>query len=518
MTPNQKHSIVRAAGLIAFFTLASRLVGLLRDRLFAAHFGPSEVLDAYYAAFRLPDLLFNLLILGTLSAAFIPVFTEYFVKDHEEANTVANTILNISFLFMAALCGVLYLFVPQLTHALAPGFVGEQYENTVSLTKIFLLSPIIFTVSNVFTSMLQSLKRFLLVSIAPIIYNLGIIFGIIFLYPRFGVTGLAYGVLLGALGHMAIQIPGILKTGFVFKPILDFKHPALKKFLSLFLPRIIGVESSQVSLLIASIIGSTLVTGTITVFNFANNLQAVAVGVFGLSFAVAAFPTLAEQFSEKNEQKFAESLGNTAVHILFFVVPISVLIILLRNQIVSVLFLTGKFDIEAAKLTANTLGVFAISIFSQSLAPLYARAFYARHNTITPVLASLTALVLNALGSFYLGQRFGVLGLVAGFSFASIVQVSLLFFLLKTKMHIHYFGRPKSVAAIVFSSAIMGAVIFAAVTFFDSIHSSNTVISALIEGAVGGIFGVGIYLVLTSLLKLPESRQVLAVVKRFFLR
>src|SRR5687767_8674225 len=131
MTPNQKHSIVRAAGLIAFFTLASRLVGLLRDRLFAAHFGPGEVLDAYYAAFRLPDLLFNLLILGTLSAAFIPVFTEYFVKDHEEANTVANTILNVSFLFMAVLCGVLYLFVPQLTHVLAPGFVGEQYENTV---------------------------------------------------------------------------------------------------------------------------------------------------------------------------------------------------------------------------------------------------------------------------------------------------------------------------------------------------------------------------------------------------
>ena len=518
MTSNQRHSIVKAAGLIAFFTLASRLVGLLRDRLFAAYFGPSEILDAYYAAFRLPDLIFNLLILGTLSAAFIPVFTEYFVKDEKEANTVANTILNVSFLAMALLCGILYLMVPQLTHLLAPGFEGEQFDNTVAFTKIFLLSPIIFTISNVFTSMLQSLKRFLLVSIAPIIYNLGIIFGIIFLYPRFGITGLAWGVILGAAGHMLIQIPGIIKAGFSFKPIVDLKHPALKKFTSLFLPRIIGVESSQVSLLIASIIGSTLITGSITIFNFANNLQAVAVGVFGLSFAIAAFPTLAEQFSQKDEQKFAESLGNTTVHILFFVIPISVLIILLRNQVVNVLFLTGKFDIEAANMTANTLGVFALSIFSQSLAPLYARAFYARHNTITPVLASLTALALNAVGSYYLGQRFGVIGLVLGFSIASIAQVFLLLFLLKTRMRLHHFGRSKSIFAIIFSSAIMGLVVFTALGIVDSFYTADTTLSALIEGGIGGILGVLIYIAATAYFKLPESKQILTVVKRYIFR
>ncbi|MEK7075824.1 MAG: lipid II flippase MurJ, partial [Patescibacteria group bacterium] len=326
MNVNQKTTILKSAAILAFFTLLSRLVGLYRDHLLAGKFSIGETLDTYYVAFRLPDLVFNLLILGTLSVAFIPVFTDYFIKDKKEANSIANTILSVTFFGMSVVCLVLYIFVPQITHLMAPGFSGKQFDDTVMLTKIFLLSPIIFTISSVFGSVLNALRRFVLVSLAPIIYNFGIIFGVVYLYPIYGIKGLAYGVILGALLHLCIQMFGALASGFKLKPNLDFKHPGVRKVAKLFVPRILGIDNSQISLLVASIIGTTLMSGTVSGFNLANNIQAVAIGMFGISFATAAFPDLSEQFSREDHQKFGETLSRTVVNILFFLIPISVLL------------------------------------------------------------------------------------------------------------------------------------------------------------------------------------------------
>ncbi len=516
---NSKGNIQKAATIIAVFTLLSRFVGLYRDHLFASRFGAGDILDAYYVAFRIPDLIFNLLILGTLSVAFIPIFTERFIKDKEEANDIANTVLGITFVSMTAVCVVLFFFVPELTRLTAPGFTGQKFINTVMLTRIFLVSPILFTLSNVFSSVLNSLKRFALVSIAPIIYNFGIIFGIVFLYPRFGIAGLAYGVLLGVFLHFLTQMAGALRAGFKFKPSWDTKNPAVRRMFRLFLPRILGIDNSQMSLLIASIIGSTFAAGTVAVFNLANNLQAVAIGMFGISFGIAAFPYLSESFAHKDEPAFSQTLLKTSLNILFFVVPISVLMFLLRAQIVRVILGAGQFNWEATKLTANTLGIFAISIFAQSIAPLFSRAFYARQNTRVPVVIGLCTLALNAVSSVFLARQFGPLGLIIGFSFSNIVNAMLLFVFLRPRLH--QFDDQKLFShglKIVFASLLLGIATFTGLHLFSMFFKLNTTINVLLQGLFAGGIGIAVYAIMAHLLGLEETKSAISLVKRRLLR
>jgi len=499
------YSIARNASIVGIFTLLSRLVGLYRDRLFASTFGAGDLLDSYYAAFRFPDLLFNLLILGTLSVAFIPVFTEYLVKDPEEANRIANTILNFFFFGMSALALIALAFVPQLAHLIAPGFTGVKYQNTVTLTRIFLLSPVIFTVSSVFGSVLNSVKKFLVVSIAPILYNLGIIFGVKFLYPHFGVSGLAYGVILGALAHLISQAIAAVYRGFSYKPILDLKHPGVRKILKLFVPRIFGVDNSQLSLLIASIIGSVLASGSIAIFNLANNLQAVPIGIFAVSFAVAVFPSLSESFVRKDDKEFNHTLVKTMVNILFFILPISAMILVLRAQITRVVLGAGNFDWQATRLTANTLGIFAISIFAQSLTPLFSRAFYARHNTKIPVIVGLISLALNLLLSYLLSLHFKVLGLTAGFSLASIFNAAVLYIILRMQIrHLDDKYLVSSILKIVLASILSAIVIYIALYYLGLVFPLDTGLHVLIQGGLAGLIGTAAFIGLSSLMDLEQ--------------
>ncbi len=523
MNQNTKSTIFKSAGILGFFALLSRIVGLYRDRLFAGRFGAGDILDAYYAAFRIPDLVFNLLILGTLSVAFIPVFTEYYIKDKERANKIGNTILSVTFGAMALFCLILFFFVPEITKLTAPGFTGEKFKDTVMLTKIFLLSPVIFTVSTVFSSILNSLKRFALVSIAPIIYNFGIISGIVWFYPRYGLKGLAYGVILGALAHLVIQTFGAISAGFKITFSWDFKDPAVRKIGKLFFWRIFSLDSAQVSLLLASIVGSTLISGTISVFTLANNLQSVVIGMFGISFAIAAFPNLSEHFAKAEHPEFSRVLGRTMVHILFFTVPISVLFILLRAQIVRVLLGSGNFDWQATRLTSNALGIFAISIFAQSLAPLFSRAFYAMHNTLKPVLIGLCSLAVNAIFSVILGKRYGVLGLTAAFSIANIFNLILLGFALRPKLHnFDIKNVVVTLAKIVFSTVIMALVTYLALYLYGREIALNTVVKVFGQGVFAGTLGLTAFITSAALLGLDEVRIALdvlkGIVKKPFLR
>jgi putative peptidoglycan lipid II flippase len=519
MEINNKSSIRKAAAILAVFTLLSRLVGLFRDRIFASTFGAGDVLDSYYVAFRIPDLVFNLLILGTLSVAFIPVFTEYFIKDKEEANKIANTVLSVTFVFMTLLCVILFFLVPEITKLTAPGFEGRKFDDTVALTRLFLISPVIFTLSNVFSSILNSLKRFILVSIAPIIYNVGIIIGAVFFYPRYGIMGLAYGVILGALMHLLVQTGGAIGSGFKIRPNWDLEHPGVKKITRLFLPRILGIDNAQISLLIASIIGSTLASGTVAIFNLANNLQAVAIGMFGISFAIAAFPNLSESYAKGDHAAFNGTFKRTATSILFFVVPISVLIILLRAQIVRLVLGSGQFDWEATKLTANVLGIFAVSIFAQSIAPLFSRAFYARHNTVTPVVIGLVTLAFNGVVSFLLAHTYGALGLVMGFSLSTILNATLLFIFLKMRVKDldaeYIFDSSLKIAL---ASILLGLSTYVALHIFSSLFALDTAVNVLLQAGLSTAVGLAVYLGVTTWMKLPEASGALSVVKRRVIR
>jgi putative peptidoglycan lipid II flippase len=518
-------TISKAAFLLGFLTLLSRLVGLLRDRLFASHFGANDTLDVYYAAFRIPDFVFNLLILGTLSVAFIPVFTELLFEDKKRANKNASTILNFSFLAMAALCLILLIFIHPLTKMLVPGFGVEKLSQAVLLTRLFLISPVIFTLSNVFSSILNAQKKFIVVGLAPILYNFGIIFGLIFLYPRFGILGLGYGVIIGAILHLLVQIPEAVKYGYKWEPVIDLKDKALRKMMKLFIPRIFGMDNSQISLLIGSAVGSILASGSITVFNLANNLQAVPLGIFAISYSIAAFPSLSEFFAKKDEKGFIKAFDDTAVKILYFIIPISILMLLLRAHIVRLAFGAGKFDWSDTILTFNTLGIFTFSLFSQSLIPLISRAFYARQNTKTPVFINLGAMILNLILAYFFSKKYGVAGMAAGFSISNVINFLVLSFALRRNFS--KFTDTKSflaeseqnmftqISKILFAGLLMGIAGYGTLYGIAPFVNTHTGFGLLVQAGSAAFASTIVYLAFTYFFGLEQSKELAKFAKKF---
>ncbi len=511
--------IGQATLIIASFTLLSRVTGFFRDILLASQLGLSTDSDIYFTAFRIPDLVYNLLILGTLSVAFIPVFSEYLVKDRSKAMTIASSIMNISAIAMLVVCGAIFIFAEPLTKLIAPGFPAEQLTQTAWITRIMMLSPIIFTISNVLSSVLISMKKFLIVNTAPLLYNVGIILGIIFLYPKFGITGLAYGVIFGALMHMAIQIPEAIRHGFRWKPKLAYKDPGVRKIGALFLPRIVGLDNSYVNLIVVSIIGSTLVTGSISAFNYANNIQAVALGIFALSSAVAIFPVLSEYFAKDDMTGFIKSLQNTIIRVLYFVVPISILTLLLRAHIVRLLLGYGRCDWNCTIVTFDTLGVLALGLVAQSLIPLFARAFYARQNTKTPVAISLVGMTVNIVLSYFLAQGLGIAGVALGFVIATTIQCILLFAALHrsfiTVDHINktaltVFDRTIIILSlkILLASIVMGFVSYLTLYLVDPILNTHTVFGIFAQSVLATLTGGVVYVVLTRAFGIRESQAI----------
>lgn len=513
--------IGQATLIIASFTLLSRIAGFVRDILLASRLGLSADSDIYFTAFRIPDLVYNLLILGTLSVAFIPVFSEYYLKDKPRAFKIASSIMNISSIGMLMICLIIWLLARPLTKLVAPGFTPDQITQTADITRIMLLSPIIFTISNVLSSILISLKKFLIVNIAPLLYNVGIIFGIVFLYPRFGLEGLAYGVIIGALLHVGIQIPEAIRYGYRWKPQLDYKDGGVKRIGALFLPRIVGLDNSYVNLIIVSIIGSGLVTGSITAFNYANNIQAVALGIFALSSAIAIFPVLSEYFAKKDVKGFINALQHTIIRVLYFVIPITIALLLLRAHIVRLLLGHGRCDWNCTITTFDTLGILALGLVAQSLIPLFARSFYSRQNTRTPVAISLVGMFVNAILSYFLAQSLGVEGIALGFVIASTIQCILLFSALHKSLSDESGGGKKNLEIfdatlvtqtfkIVLASMAFGVVTYGSLYLVAPFLNTRTVVGIFLQAAIATTFGGVVYIIFTRAMDVMESKAIAA--------
>jgi len=399
---HQTKTVGRAAIILTFSALFSRFLGIIRDWLLARTFGASPELDVYFAAFKIPDFVYNVLIMGGISVAFLPLFSEYFSKNEKEAWEFTSNSLNVFLVLLISLSLLLFILTPQLVRIIAPGFSLTQKDLTISLTGLMLLSPIFFGLSAILSGVLQYFNRFLVYSLCPLLYNLGIIFGILFLQPRFGVLGVALGVILGAFSHFAIQIPSVLNCGFSLKPIFNFKDSRLKRVFVLMIPRTFGVASQQLNLIFINAIASTLATGSIAIFNFANNIQYFPIGIVGVSVAIAAFPALAKNWAEDQKEKFIEKFYLAFKQILYFVLPASILIFFFRNLIVNILLRHGNFSLEAARLTEGCLGLFSLSIFASSLIPLIFRAFFSFQDTKTPTLISLISMGLNIILAYFL--------------------------------------------------------------------------------------------------------------------
>lgn len=511
----QNFHLGKATFIIASLTLVSRLMGFARDVFLASQLGTSSQTDIYFTAFRLPDLIYNLLVLGTLSAAFIPVFTDLYLKSKEEAWRLTSSLLNLSVLAMGGVCLVLFVFAEPITKLIAPGFSEAELQETISLTRIFLLSPIIFTASSVFSSSLISLKKFIWVNSAPLFYNAGIILGIIVLWPMWGLKGIAAGVILGALMHAAIQLPQLTSLGFKWRPIINWQQPGVKKVVQLFLPRVLGLDISYVNLLIVSIVGSTLVTGTISAFNFANNIQSVPLGIFAISTTLAVFPMLSEQYAKKQFNLFINTFNRAFVRILFFILPLALLMLLLRAHIVRLLLGYGACDWTCTITTFDALGLLSISLIAQSLVPLLSRAFYARQNTKLPLAIGLGAMVVNAVLSYYLSIGLGIIGIALGFVIASMLQLALLMLYLhkhiQSELKNHRVVRESdyyivsSTTKILIAAGAAGIVAYVALYLIAVVVDTHTVLGIFLQASFATLSALGTYLGLTIKFKIPEA-------------
>lgn len=424
-----------SALIIAVSSLISRLLGVVRDRLLASSFGAGPELDVYFAAFRLPDFIYNILIAGGVVVAFLPLFSEYFLKDKEESWKFVSNVLNIFFFLLVVASLILFIFTPFFIRLITPGFDSQQVSSTILLTRFLFLSPILLGLSSIFSGILQYFNKFIVYSLSPVFYNLGIILGIIFLAPSLGIFGVALGVILGAFLHLSIQIPSAFRAGFSFKPIFNFQDSKIKKIFSLMAFRTLGVASPQINLMIVTFIASTLPVGALSIFNFVNNLGQFPLGLIGIPFAVSSFPVLSKSFAAGDNKNFLETFWKTLRKVLYFSLPASLLILVLRNQIIDIILKTGRFDESSAQLAAASLGLFALGIWATCLIPLFLRAFFACQDTKTPTIIALVTMVLNLILCFWFVRLFNsVLGLALAFSVDSIFQVILLAVFLKRRI------------------------------------------------------------------------------------
>ena len=534
---SQTRTITSAAGILAVSSLLSGLLGLFRDRLLAGSFGAGNELDIYYGAFRVPDFISMVLVMGAISAAIIPIFSSYLVRSRQEAWEFFANLLNLFLFFLIIISVILIIFVPQILSLIVPGFSGEKKELTITLTRIMFLSPIFLGISNTISGVLRVFRRFLVTSIAPIMYNLGIIFGILFFVPWLGLNGLAWGVVFGGFLHFFIQLPILLKTGFKPKIILNFSHPGFIKTIKLTLPRALGLAAGQINLIVITAIGSTLAAGSIAVFNLANNLQNLPITLIAISFSTAAFPFLALYFSKKDKEKLLEEFSSVFRQILFLIVPVSILIFILRAQIIRVILGTGKFGWADTQLTAACLGIFSFAIFAYGLVFLISKTFYAFQNTKIPALVTLFTVGLNIVLCYFFVRVLGfentfqsflinfldlqgikdnsVIGLPLALAVSGIFQISLLLFLLYKKIGDFRIKEIfESCIKILASGVLLGFACYFVRQTIAEFVDMQTFWGIFCQAALASIVGIIVFIASAFALKSPEIKALKTLIYR----
>lgn len=516
----ETNGLTAAAIIVGGASLASRLVGVLRDRALASTFGAGHELDAYYAAFRVPDTLYNLIILGALSAGFIPVFAEYLeTKTKGEAWQLAEQVLSVVAATMAILCALLAMFAPIIVPLTVPGFSPELVETTVRLSRIMFLSPLLLGLSAVLGGILQATRRIIAFALAPVFYNVGIIFGALVLAPRMGIEGVAWGVIIGAFLHFMVQASVALKLGLRRLPLPSLRHSGVRRILALMAPRTAGLAVSQLNLVVLLGIASTLSAGSVAVFNLANNLQSFPVGVFAISYAVAAFPLLSRSASVKDRNSFVEILGSSARKITFLILPVTAVFYLLRAQIVRLALGAGVFSWEDTIRTATVLGIFTASLLGQALVPLYARAFYALQNTRTPFWISVVSEVVNIGMALLLFTQFGVAGLAIAFSCATYVNLLLLCWQLRRQYGpLQGWTYLRSFFVTGIASVAMIAAGYPVRQLIGTLFPLRTVAQVALQAVAAGTVALAAFFLVAWLFRSPELAEFLGAMNRKLFR
>lgn len=507
---SQSKSITGAAIILSGATLLSRLIGIIRDRVLAHYYGAGPVMDSYYAAFKIPDLIYSLLIVGALTAGFIPTFTKLLNEKDENHRAwhLTNNILNILGLSLIVLCTLGLIFTPALNKIIAPGFHDDNLARVIGFTRIMFLSPIFLGISMIMGGVLQSLRRFVLYAFAPIFYNFGIIFGATVLVRLMGENGLALGVVLGALVHCAIQVYGVRQVGWRFRFSFDIKDKDTNTVGKLMIPRTLGLAITQINQVVVTMLASFLPVGSIAVYNYANNLQAVPVGVLAIPFALAIFPLLSSAAAENDMQQFAAHLSSVIRQILFLIVPAAILILLLRAQIVRVILGSGEFDWNATINTADALAFFSLGLVAQALIPVLSRAFFALSNTKTPFVIGIISELISIIAALTLMKPLGAAGLALASSIGVTVNLVLLWINLRSEVKTLNESEILSlVYKISLASLVMGTVVQMLKYPLAKLLNQQFFWGIFGQGAIAGIAGVVVYFFLCYILKVPEFLQ-----------
>ncbi len=548
MLYNRTSGINEAAFLLGIFTLLSQVLGLVRDHIFASTIGPGLVLDAYYASFKIPDFLYVSLASLASVTVILPMLSQKFrsgaEEDRKNAYHFFNQIFTVFSVVLVAVSIILFFCMPWLVRLIVPGFTPESVQSVVWMSRIMLLSPIIFGISTMIGSVTQMFQKFLIYALAPILYNFGIIIGALVLYPNLGITGLAIGVTLGALLHLLIQIPLLIRESFIPRFVSSINWSEIKNIIKTSLPRTVGLSMSSFTAIILVSMISSFSIGTMTIFNFAYNLQSVPIGVIGISYSVASFPLLVRFFQSNELHQFTDMIIQTLRKIIFWSLPVMALFIVLRAQIVRVLLGAGTFSWNDTRLTAAVLAMFVFGIVAQSLVHVLVRAYYAAGNTWKPLIMNFLGEIITIVAAIVLlftfehvaGFRYffeellrlnGVtetrLTMVAlAFTIGNIVNMILLLgiFYKNFKNYIDAASVKKLVITTrdaCISALMIGTVGYWMLNITALLFNQNKFLGILGQGLVAGLSGIAAGVIFLKLLKNPDLDDFMRVItKRFW--
>lgn len=506
---NRQKSIISAAGVLSVTYALTAVLSFLRTRLLSHYFGASSELSVFFTADRIPSLIFSILVVGTVSAVFIPVFTQSLKKGEDEAWKLSSDIINISLLAFLILGLVSFIFSKNLMFFLSLGTLNnEELILGQNLMRVMILAQIILIFSSFLTSILQSFKFFLVPALAPILYNLGMIAGIIFLTPVLGIYGAAYGVIIGAFLHLLIQLPLLKKVGFKHSFRINFRDKSLVDFFTLVPPRIFSSAMNQISATIDTSLAFLISTSSVVVFKFSDQLQSFPVNLFGASIALAALPTLSHESEDTKYEKFKETFLTSLHQMMFLVIPASIILLVLRVPVVRLVYGASKFPWEATVATAYTVAFFSLSIFSQSAVYLITRAFYALRDTKTPLKVTFFTIPFDVLLSLYFVKilGWGVWSIAFSYSISSIFDFVLMLFLLHRKVGGFSFDSLISpFVKISYAAIMMGISLYVPMKILEKyIFDTTHTFSLLLLTFIACLFGFISYLLFTKICNVKE--------------
>ncbi len=524
-----------AAYLLGFFALFSQILALVRDRLLANTFGASHVLDSYYAAFRIPDFIFVSIASMVSISVLIPFLMEKIHNSESEAKEFIDAIFSVFFFLICAVGIIVFIFTPQLLHYFFPAF-NTDFDTLTSMTRIMLLSPIFLGFSNFLASITQIYRRFFIYAISPVVYNVGIIIGIVVFYPLIGITGLAWGVALGAFLHFFIQVPFVVRKALFPRIHLKIDWQPVKRVILLSLPRTLTVSSNEIARFFLIALASGLTGGAISIFSLSWNLQSVPLSIVGVSYSLAAFPVLTRLFTTGDTKRFVSQMILTSQHIIFWSVPIMTLFIVLRAQIVRVILGSGHFNWNDTRLTAAALALFTISLIPQSLTMLFVRAYYSRGNTQKPLLMNIISAGIIIACSYVLVLVFNnymlfrnfiesllrvsdipgtvVLMLPLGYSIGVTINMIIHWVAFELDFKGYSAAVLRTTFEVFSASVIMGAVTYGALAVLDKVFDLETFMGIFLQGFIAGIIGIIVGIILLIALKNKELVEISKALKR----